>query len=145
MDAHRYDDILHLPHHRSATRAHLSGLDRAAQFAPFAALTGFGSAVRETARLTDCRPEPDDSQIEALNQRLQILSEHLEDCPEINVTYFRPDAKKAGGAILTAADRIVKIDLYHREILLGKGLLIPMDALLHLESPLFAPLEDAIP
>lgn len=140
-NSHRYDDIIDLPHHRSTTRAHISNRDRAAQFAPFAALTGFGAAIQETARLTDHRPELDESEQEMLNLRLKLLSEKLDQRPAVTVTYFCPDAKKAGGAILTATGYVIKLNPYTRELLLDGGLVVPLEQLLHLESPSFSALE----
>lgn len=145
MESHRYDDIIHLPHHRSPTRARMSDADRAAQFAPFAALTGFGAAIRETGRLTQACPELDESRKEALDLRLQLLLAHLGERPPVTLTYFQPDSRKAGGAILTAADRICKIDCHTRSLYLSRGQCIPLEQVLELESPLLAPLEDMIP
>lgn len=137
---HCYDDILHLPHHRSSARAHLSNRDRAAQFAPFAALTGLGAALQEAARLTECRPQLDPSEQELLDLQLRLLDRQLSQQPEVCVTYFRPDEKKAGGAICTVTGRVQKIDTYGHSLILSDGLRIPTEDLLALDSPVFSSL-----
>ncbi|MEG2421569.1 MAG: hypothetical protein RSB55_08455, partial [Oscillospiraceae bacterium] len=93
-----YDDMLHLPHHVSEKHPSMPMLDRAAQFSPFAALTGYDAAVKETARLTDRRVELDEGEKEAIDQRLTLVQERLPDPTEVTITYFVPDKKKAGGA-----------------------------------------------
>lgn len=137
MQSHRYDDIIHLPHHRSATRAPISGVDRAAQFAPFAALTGFGAAVQETARWTEHRPELEEDEKQLLDRQLRLLGSRIAEQPPVTVTYFQPDPRKVGGAILTTADRLVKLDHRQGLICLTRGI-IPVEQLLHLDSPLFS-------
>lgn len=91
---HKYDDIINLPHHVSETRAHMPMLDRAAQFSPFAALTGYDAAVVETARLTDQKLELDDMQKEHISEQLFELQERVSEQPEATVVYFVPDEKK---------------------------------------------------
>lgn len=90
----KYDDIIHLPHHVSAKHPQMPALDRAAQFSPFAALTGYETAIAETARLVDRRIELDENRKEELDEKLQMAREQLALEPEIAVTYFVPDAKK---------------------------------------------------
>lgn len=133
----KYDDILNLPHHVSASRPHMSAIDRAAQFAPFAALTGYDAAVRETARLTDARMELDEYEKEALNDKLRVLGENLESAPEVTITYFLPDGKKAGGAYVTASGAVKKIDGYERVVVLADGGRIPIDEIAGIGSDLF--------
>ena len=87
-DPNRYDDIIDLPHHVSLSRPHMERSDRAAQFSPFAALTGYESAVKETARLTDQRVELDENEREALDKKLAVLAARLGEQPEITVTYL---------------------------------------------------------
>ena len=94
----RYADMLHMEHPTSKTRARMSLYDRAAQFSPFAALTGHEDAIAETARLTDVQTELDESRKENINRQLQILLLHINNTPEIMVTWFEDDGKKAGGA-----------------------------------------------
>ena len=96
----QYEDIINLPHHVSATRPQMSMLDRAAQFSPFAALTGYDAAIKETGRLTDEKIEMDEEALNILNMKFQILVDSLDDEPEVTFTYFKPDERKAGGAYL---------------------------------------------
>ena len=96
----RYDDIINLPHHVSPTRQRMSMHDRAAQFAPFAALVGYDDAVAETARLTELRPVLDEQEQKELDMRLRYLADHLKEQPIVHIRYFVPDERKCGGAIL---------------------------------------------
>lgn len=137
----RYDDIIRLPHPVSAVHPAMPVADRAAQFMPFAALTGHGEAIRETGRLTADRPELENDAIENLDGKLQYLRERAADRPEISVTYFRPDARKAGGAYVTVTGRIKKIDLYERTLLMEDGTGIPMGEVMGMEGEVFWELE----
>jgi hypothetical protein len=132
-----YDDIFNLPHHVSTTHPRMSAIDRAAQFSPFAALTGYDAAVKETARLTDERIELDESTKDALNDRLQIIAERLKEHPEIGITYFQPDAKKNGGAYITAAGTVKKIDEYERVVVMTDGMVIPIDEIISIDGQIF--------
>ena len=105
----RYDDIINLPHHVSPTRQRMSMHDRAAQFAPFAALVGYDDAVAETARLTESRPDLDEQEQQALNARLCTLADHIQEHPDVRIRYYVPDALKSGGAIIEICDQAVKI------------------------------------
>lgn len=136
-----YEDIIHLPHHVSSKRPQMSMLDRAAQFSPFAALTGYDDAIQETGRLTEQKIELDEETLEKLDEQFQILQEHLGEQPEVRFTYFKPDERKEGGAYLTVSGIVRKIKLYERKILLQDGTVIPVDDILKMESPIF-PLED---
>ena len=113
-DSHRYDDIIHLPHHVSTAHPPMPAADRAAQFSPFAALTGHEAAIRETARLTDERAELDENAKAVLDEKLRMIQEMLPAHPEITVTYFQPDAKKSGGAYVSVTGRVKKLDLYRQ-------------------------------
>lgn len=120
-DEHRYDDIIDLPHHVSKKHPQMPLLDRAAQFAPFAALTGHEDAIRETARLTEDEILLDESSKELLDERLQYLLEHLTERPEVTVTYFMPDERKSGGAYVTVTGVVKKVDEYRGRIALEDG------------------------
>ena len=96
-----YEDIINLPHHVSKTRPQMSMLDRAAQFSPFAALTGYDAAIKETGRLTDEKIEMDEDRKAALDMKQAYLIEMIDEQPEISVTYFLPDTKKSGGSYVT--------------------------------------------
>ena len=132
-----YEDIIHLPHHVSSKRPQMSMLDRAAQFSPFAALTGYDDAIQETGRLTEQKIELDEETLEKLDERFQILQEHLGEQPEVQFTYFKPDERKDGGTYLTVSGVVRKIKLYEREILLQDGTIIPVDDILKMESSIF--------
>lgn len=136
-----YDDIINLPHHISAVHPPMSVINRAAQFLPFAALTGYDDAIRETGRLTDAQLELEEDAICALDGKLHILEERLTERPEISVTYFRPDARKAGGAYVTVTGRIKRIDCYERVLCMENGSKIPMEAVVEMEGEIFSSLE----
>ena len=122
-----YEDILHLPHHVSPVRQQMTMQERAAQFAPFAALTGHSAAIAETARQTEQRVELDEYEIDALNARLQHLAARLHERPQVSITYFQPDERKSGGSYVTAAGVVKKIDADHQRLLLVDGTRIPME------------------
>ena len=124
-----YDDIIHLPHHRSTRHSHMSIHDRAAQFSPFAALTGFDAAIEETGRLTDAQMELEEYGQAVLDRKLtQLLSQQKEE-PEVSITYFCPDQKKSGGSYQEITGRIRKIDLYRKRITMADGCEIPLEAI----------------
>jgi hypothetical protein len=129
-----YDDIIHLPHHRSAKHPAMPLADRAAQFSPFAALTGYDAAVKETARLTDRRIELDEDEKAALDETLRALVQRIDQRPEVRLTYFRPDEKKDGGAYVTAVGKLKRVDTLTRTLLLEDGRKIPMDSVISVES-----------
>ena len=133
----KYDDLLYLPHHISLTRPHMATADRAAQFSPFAALTGYEDAVRETARVTEGRIELDESEKALLNEKLRLLAEARGEAGRVAVTYFLPDQKKTGGAYVTAAGRVKKVDGFSRAILLEGGECIPIEDIAEIEGELF--------
>ena len=116
-----YKDIINLPHHVSSKRPQMPMLDRAAQFSPFAALTGYDDAVHETGRLTDEKIDLSEEEKEALDRKQQILMERLGDHPALTVTYFVPDAKKSGGAYVTKSGNLKKIDEFERLMMLMDG------------------------
>ena len=124
----RYDEIMGLPHHVSKTRPQMPLSDRAAQFAPFAALTGYESAIKETGRLTDERIELDEEALTALDRKYQLLMDTLDDAPEVTIIYFQPDARKAGGQYVSATGTVKKVDTFGRRILLQDGTRIPLDS-----------------
>lgn len=132
-DCGRYDDIINLPHHQSTVRAHMSLHDRAAQFAPFAALTGHEEAVEETARLTDERITLDETAIEKINQKLYDVVQHLSEKRTIIITYFRPDTLKQGGAYLTDVGTIRKVDEITRKVFMDSGMQIEMEQIVDIE------------
>ena len=137
----KYDEIMELPHHVSKTRPQMPMSDRAAQFAPFAALTGYDAAIKETGRLTDERIELDVEALSALDMKYQLLMEALDEAPEVTITYFQPDERKAGGKYVSAVGAVKKIDDFERRITMQDGAKIPMDDVLSIEGELFSVLE----
>ena len=117
----RYDDIINLPHHVSPTRQRMSMHDRAAQFAPFAALVGYDDAVAETSRLTELRPELDEQEQRAINERLAYIAEHIDEHPEVRIRYFVPDKRKSGGAIVEVSGTVKKISATDGTIVMTDG------------------------
>ena len=137
----KYDKIMGLPHHVSKTRPQMPMSDRAAQFAPFAALTGYESAIKETGRLTDEKIELDEESLTALDMKYQLLMEALDDAPEVTITYFQPDERKAGGKYIAATGAVKKVDDFERRITMRDGTRIPMDDVLSIDGELFSSLE----
>ena len=111
-----YDDIINLPHPVSQPHPQMSMHDRAAQFSPFAALTGHGAAIEETERETDARADLGEDERENLNRQLCLLRDHLEEQPQVAITYFEPDSRKAGGAYVTIHGIVRKMDMTERYI-----------------------------
>lgn len=128
-DEHRYDDIINLPHHVSKTRPQMSMHDRAAQFSPFAALTGYDEAVEETARLTDEQYELSEDARNKLDEQLRLIADRIDEQPEIEVTYFVPDVLKEGGKYVVTKGLVRIIDEYAREIVFADGTRIGLDAI----------------
>lgn len=133
-----YDDIINLPHRVSASHPHMSALDRAAQFSPFAALTGYEDAVKETARLTNKRVELDESSKAILNDRLCMIQDTLEDQPQVSITYFKPDNKKAGGAYITTTGGVKKINEYERSMVMQDATKILIDEIISIDGEMFS-------
>lgn len=136
----KYADIIGLPHHTSPTRPRMSVSARAAQFAPFAALTGYGAAVDETARLTDDMIVLDENAKAMLDGKLQIIAEHIGGHPEVTITYFEPDKKKSGGAYISVTGRVKEIDEYERVVKLCDGVKIPIEQIYGITTELFTEL-----
>lgn len=146
QDEHRYDDMLRLPHHVSAKHPQMSALGRAAQFSPFAALTGYDDAVKETARVTDTMPELDDDEKERISARLNLLQGQLAAHPagrrEITITYFVPDSKKSGGTFVSATGAVKKINEVERLVRMQSSKEIPIANILRVDGELFKILEE---
>ena len=121
-DKHRYDDLLDLPHHQSTEREHMSLHDRAAQFSPFAALTGYDAAIEETQRLTE-----EEIAVARINEQLSEIAQHLSERWQVTITYFQPDARKSGGAYLTDTGTVKKIDEVEHVVRMDSGIGISME------------------
>ena len=128
-----YNDIIHLPHHVSKCHPQMSMEARAAQFAPFSALTGYSSALRETARLTNEQISLDENSIEELNRQMMTLQSKLEESPLVSITYYQPDKKKKGGSYQLAEGKLKTIDESKQHIHLDDGTCIAFQTILEIE------------
>lgn len=125
-ETHKYDDIIHLSRPQSGRRAAMSNYDRAAQFSPFAALTGFDAAIEETGRQTDHRIELSEDEKQRLDEQMNAVLEVIDTQPIVKILWFCYDERKAGGAYVRTTGHVKKIDTYNREILLTDGQRIPL-------------------
>ena len=123
----RYDDIIDLEYQKSDRYAHMTLRDRAAQFAPFSALTGYSDVVDETGRVTEARRALDEYEIDAINRELQYALEHIHTKPKATVIYFINDKRKSGGAYRTVTEQIERIDEFDKSVLLQTGEIIPIE------------------
>lgn len=133
-NTNKYDDIINLPHPVSKKHPQMPLLDRAAQFAPFAALTGYGEAVTETARLTDSKIKLDEGEIERINAKINFLIDNLENAPAVEITFFVPDNKKKGGKYLTKQGTVKKIDDFEKVIVMTDLTTVPFDDILNISG-----------
>lgn len=149
-NGHKYDDILRLPHHVSKKHPQMPAINRAAQFSPFAALSGFDDAISEAERPSDTFAEPDEDRKEQLNLRLLRIWEHLSRQPEVTVTFFRPDeadkphalrpvgpSREGCGSYVTVQGCVKKIDAHNRQILFADGTAVPLEFITSIEGGLF--------
>lgn len=129
-----YDDIINLPHPVSERHPRMPMIDRAAQFAPFQALVGYGEAIRETVRLTDQKAELTEEEMLLLDGKLRELAAAIPDGPAAEFTYFKPDSKKTGGAYITVTGAVKKVDSLERYILLDNGITIPIEDIVKIQD-----------
>ena len=141
MNMKDYSKIINLPHHQSATRKRMSNYDRAAQFAPFAALTGHDEAIKETARLTDDYMEMGEDRLGELSAKIQLLIDKLSEQPEITVVYFIPDERKSGGSYAEKTGIVRIIDEYERKLVFYDGDKILIDRVADFKGEIFYQLE----
>jgi hypothetical protein len=120
-----YDDIINLPHHVSKNHPPMPMINRAAQFAPFAALTGYDAVINETGRLTDGFIELDENKKEQLNRKISELMETMDEQPSVTITFFKPDERKAGGSYSTVSGQLKKVDEYQQLLILKDDTAIP--------------------
>lgn len=137
----KYGAIIDLPHHQSDVHPRMSMYDRAAQFSPFAALTGHADSIKETARLTDEYTEPSEEMKATTNERLVFLMDMLDSQPEVSIAYFKPDEKKSGGAYITITGIVKKIKQYERQIQMSTGELVPIDMIFGIDGEIFDQLD----
>lgn len=131
-DTHKYGDIINLPHHISPKRARMSRHDRAAQFSPFAALTGHDAAIKETSRLTEEKPEIDEYKKQELNEKLLMILENIQ-VYSVSITYFVADERKAGGTFVSAIGNVKKIDSYGQIVIMEDGTQIFIDDIVEID------------
>ena len=132
----KYDDIINLPNPTPTCRPRMSMLDRAAQFAPFAALTGYEAVVAEAARLTDDRLELSEDMKIILNDKMQMIVDNLDKEPFVTIRYFVPDKRKAGGAYVETSGIVKEIDEYERCIVMTDGIKIPIEQIRAIDGEL---------
>ena len=132
-----YEDIVNLPPHISKKHPQPSMMDRAARFAPFAAITGYEEMVLEEARVTEERIDLDEGALALLNEKLNMIQEFLDEEPEVTITYFEPDKKKSGGAYVSIAGVVKRIDEYEHLVILTDGKKILVEDIYAIESDLF--------
>lgn len=132
-----YRDITHFPHHVSDRHPRMPMVDRAAQFSPFAALTGYDEAVLEAARLTETRAELSEDRMSLFSRRLALVRQHIRERPEITVTFFCPDGKKTGGAYRTVTGQVRKLDEYEKTVLMTDGTVIAIENIYGIEGTIF--------
>ena len=133
----KYADIINHPHHVSKTRPQMSMHDRAGQFSPFAALTGYDETIKESSRATDARQKLSEDDLRVLDQKQQYLSSIIDRHPEITVTYFIPDERKDGGSYAVKSGQLIRIYGYERELKFHDGDLVRMDDVVDIQSPVF--------
>ena len=131
-----YNDIINLSA-ENLTRPRMSRYDRAAQFAPFAALTGFGAVINETSRLTDKKPELDAESARILNERVKLIEKNIKLKPEIEVMFFVPDKRKPGGSIQKFIGRIRRVDKFERKLIFTDKSEISMDDIIFIQGEFF--------
>lgn len=135
----KYDNIINHPHHVSTKHPQMSLLNRAAQFAPFAALTGHKDAIDETARITDTQTVLDTERVAQINRKLQYLKEHLKDNPVVNISYFEEDKRKGGGSYINYSGQIKRIDEFSRILILSEDdTTIKMENIHDIKSEIFS-------
>lgn len=136
--SHKYDDIINLPHHVSKKHPQMSLHDRAAQFSPFAALTGHKAAINETARLTDEKQILSEDVIAKLNEQLNLIKENIGTNQTVTITYFVPDDKKSGGAYISNTGVVKKINEYNHTVILTDKTVIPIEQISEMQSDIFS-------
>ena len=134
---HKYDDMIGLGQHISRTHPPMARIKRAAQFASFDALTGFGAAINEAGRETEAKKELSEDEIDMINARLAVIEQHIKEQPSIAVTYFLPDDRKAGGRYVTVSGNVRKLDDVKRMMVFADETRIPIEDIRYIESDLF--------
>ena len=134
----KYEDIINLPHHVSKKHPQMLLRDRAAQFSPFAALTGHKATINETARLTDEKQILSEDVIAKLNEQLNFIKENISTNPIVTITYFVPDDRKSGGAYISNTGVVKKINEYNHTVILTDKTVIPIEQISEMQSDIFS-------
>ena len=134
---HKYDDMIGLGHHISKTHPPMARIKRAAQFASFDALTGFGAAIQEAGRETEEKLELSEDMIAMIDARLAVIEQHIKEQPNIAVTYFLPDDKKSGGRYVTVSGNVRMLDGIEHAIIMADRTKIPIEDVRYIEGDLF--------
>ena len=134
----KYEDIINLPHHVSKKHPQMLLRDRAAQFSPFAALTGHKAAINETARLTDEKQILSEDVIAKLNEQLNLIKENIGTNLIVTITYFVPDDRKSGGAYISNTGVVKKINEYNHTVILTDNTVIPIEQISEMQSDIFS-------
>ena len=138
IDKRKYDNIINLPHRTSDKHPRMSRENRAAQFSPFAALTGYNAEINETARLTDEKLELSEDRINDINIKLQIVNDNIDECPEVTIEYFVPDKKKSGGAYVTVSGNVRRIEEHERVLIMKDGSTVSIDDIYAINGYIFS-------
>ena len=134
---HKYDDMIGLGHHISKTHPPMARIKRAAQFASFDALTGFGAAIQEAGRETEEKLELSEDMIDMIDARFAVVQQHIKEQPNIAVTYFLPDDKKSGGRYVTVSGNVRMLDGIEHAIIMADRTKIPIEDVRYIEGDLF--------
>ena len=137
FDLHEYEDILDRPRPTFPNRRRMTGVERGAQFSPFAALTGYGAAVEEAGRRTESKTELTEDEKQRINDKLGLLDAHIGEHPPVEVTYFLPDGRKRGGAYVRMVGAVRSLDAYEGVLVMENGTRIPLAQIRALRSELF--------
>lgn len=129
-----FSDIINLPHHQSRRHPQMPMKERAAQFAPFAALTGYGSAISEVARLTEEQVPLDDDDNDRLNRLINHIADRISEQPSVTIVYFKPDSRKQGGSYETITGRLKRIDDYEQQLVMLDGTAIPFENIMDISQ-----------
>ena len=129
-----YEDIINQPHHVSSRHPQMSMKERATQFSPFAALTGYGDVIKETARFTDQMPELSEEEKEDLDYKLQMAGSFPGGNPEVRITCFVPDLKKEGGEWNAISGRVKRLDTYRKKVIMESGEELEIDRIICIEG-----------
>ena len=137
----KYIDIINMPHHVSKNHPRMSRYERAAQFAPFAALTGYEDIIKEEGRLTDNRIEINEEAKHILDMKMNVLMNSINNIPLVSITYFVPDERKSGGEYVTVDEKVKKIDVLKQHIITEEGTVVPVEEIVDMQGEIFKNME----